>query len=173
MENIQVKVLWWKIWCQARHLKVSGRFWYQGHPVKWLASSWSGSIFYFFYFFLIYSLCARKMPFSVKWALCIFKQITGAGRGTDPNNLTQCSGCCRMLRKNTSSQNRAHAPLLYYRFVTHIGRPLITWCLKLAGVMPMTLASSPATKQTLKTWSLLRNCCCVATHIPMYLTPAQ
>lgn len=90
------------------------------------------------------------MPFSVKWALCIFKQIMGAGRGTDPNNLTQCSGCCRMLRKNTGSQTRAQAPLLYYRFVTHIGRLLITRCLKLAGVMPMTLASSPATKHTQK-----------------------
>lgn len=102
------------------------------------------------FFFFIYSLCARKMPFSVKWALCIFKQITGAGRGTDPNNLTQCSGCCRMLRKNTGSQTRAQAPLLYYRFVTHIGRLLITRCLKLVGVMPMTLASSPATKHTQK-----------------------
>lgn len=127
----------------------------------------------------MYSLCARKMPFSVKWALCIFKQIMRAGRGTDPNNLTQCSGCRRMLRKNTGSQNQTQGPLLYYRFVTHTGCLLITRWLKLAGVMPMTLASSPTAKHTqkcvvlLKAWCFLRNCCCMATYFDMYLTPAQ
>lgn len=61
------------------------------------------------------------MSFNVKRALCVFKQIKGAGKVADPNNLAHCFGHFKTRGKRTDWPNRAQPPLLYYRFLTHIG----------------------------------------------------